>query len=190
MGGGGFWRLERERERGGGGENRDNVSPPQHPRGPSKAKHEPKLVHLYGAGGEGAGTPQLSQRQRLPHSPHLQEELHSEDCCACNEEELPPKYSSSPPPPPPPPPPPWLSSAPSPPPPSPPLSPPLFLPLLPPHLQARSLARPVPESVANLFYITREEKRRDDITWPAGAGGKVGVDCERDGNRVWKLERD
>ena len=41
---------------------------------PAKAKHEPKLVDLHGAGGDGAGEKQLSQRQQLPHSPHLQED--------------------------------------------------------------------------------------------------------------------
>ena len=158
-----------------------NVSPQQQLRGPSKAKHEPKLVDLHGACGDGAGEKQLLQRQQLPQSPHLQEEQSSEDCYACNEDELPPKQPSSPPPPPPPPLPsssqppslsPPLSSPPSPPPPSPMPSPPLG-PLPPLYLQARSTARPVPESVATLACTTREEEMRDGITWPSGAGREV-----------------
>ena len=160
--------------------------PQQQLRGPSKAKHEPKLVDLHGAGGDGAGEKQLLPRQQLPRSPHLQEEQSSEDCYACNEEELPPKQRSSPPPPPPPPPPlplpsssqppswsPPLSSPRSPPLPSPLPSPPLG-PLLPLYLHARSTARPVPKSVATFVCTTREEEMRDGITWPAAAGREVG----------------
>ena len=51
-----------------------NVSPQQQLRGPSKAKHEPKLVDLRCAGGDGDGKKQVLQRQQLPQSPHLQEE--------------------------------------------------------------------------------------------------------------------
>ena len=106
---------------------------------------------------------------------------------ATQKEELPPLPPSTPPPPPPPPPPspspsqPPLSSQPLPLPPSPlPPSPlPPLLPSSPPLppqqplcLQARSTAGPVPESVATSF-CTREEKRRDGITWPAGAGREV-----------------
>ena len=80
----------RESERREREEGRD-VSPQQQLRGPSKAKHEPKLVDLHGAGGDGAGEKQLLQRQQLPQSPHLQEEQSSEDCYACNEKEMPPQ---------------------------------------------------------------------------------------------------
>ena len=54
-------REKREREK----ESRD-VSPQQQLRSPSKAKHEPKLVDLHGAGGDGAGEKELLQRQQLP----------------------------------------------------------------------------------------------------------------------------
>ena len=49
-------------------EERGEISPQQQPSDPSKAKHKPLLVDLYGAGDEGAGTQQLLQRQRLPSS--------------------------------------------------------------------------------------------------------------------------
>ena len=97
------------------------------------------------------------QRQQLPQTPHPQERQWSEDCYAFKEKLLP----SLPPLPPPP----------SPLPPLLPLSPPLP-PQQPRCLQARSTARPVPESVATLF-CTREEKRRDGITWPARSGRDV-----------------
>ena len=72
------------------------------------------------------------------------------------------------------PPPPSPSPPPSPLPPALPSSPrlPPQQPLLPLCLQARSTTRPVPESVATVF-CTREEKMRDGITWPAGAGREV-----------------
>ena len=172
-------REKREREK-----ESKNIPHQQQLRDPSKAKHEPELVDLHGAGGDGAGQKQLLQRQQLPQSPHLQEELSSDGCYARNDEEFPPKQPSSlpplsPPPPPPPPPssslpPSWsppLSSPPSPPLPSPLPTPPM-VPLLPLYLQARSTARPVPESVATLVCTTKE-KMRDGTTWPADAGREV-----------------
>ena len=81
---------ERQREERERGESK-NISPQQQLRGPSKAKHEPKLVDLHGAGGNGAGEQQLLQRQQLPQSPRLQGEQQSEDCCTCNKKEMPPQ---------------------------------------------------------------------------------------------------
>ena len=46
----------------------------------TQAEHEPNLVDLHGAGGEGAGEKKLLQKQQLPQSPHLQERQSSEDC--------------------------------------------------------------------------------------------------------------
>ena len=73
----------RERERRERDNESKNVLPRQQLRGPSKAKHEPKLIDLYGAGGVGAGEKQLLPRQQLPQSPCLQGEQQSENCCTC-----------------------------------------------------------------------------------------------------------
>ena len=166
-------RERRKRERREREKESKNISPQQQLRGSSKAKHEPKLVDLHGAGGDGAGEKQLLQRQQLPQSAHLQEEESSEDCYACNEEELPPKGPSSPPPPSPPPPlpsssqpPSWsppLSSPPLPPLPSPQPSPPLG-PMLSLYLQARSTARPL------CGYFSWYCKKRGNERWDYFAG--------------------
>ena len=84
-------REGREREKREMDKESKDISPQQQLRGSSKAKHEPKLVSLHGAGGDGAGEKQLLQRQQLPQSPHLQEEQSSEDCYAFDEKEMPPQ---------------------------------------------------------------------------------------------------
>ena len=58
--------TERERERREREKESRDVSPQQQLRSPSKAKHEPKLVDLHGAVGDGAGEKELLQRQQLP----------------------------------------------------------------------------------------------------------------------------
>ena len=79
---------ERASEKRGGGEEeqREKEKPPQQQqRDPSKAKYEPQLVDLLGAGGEGAGEQLLLQRQQHPQPPRPQEVLQSEDCRPCRE---------------------------------------------------------------------------------------------------------
>ena len=86
-----YSRARREETRRGEGdehEEKEDFRPScQHQQcDPRKAKNEPQLVDLHGAGGKGAGTQQqLLQRPQLPQSPHLQGEQQSEDCCACVE---------------------------------------------------------------------------------------------------------
>ena len=151
---------EREGERGREGaseerggdeeEEREEEKPPQQQRrDPSKAKYEPQLVDLLGAGGEGAGEQLLLQRQQHPQPPRPQEVLQSEDCCPCREEraQLPPPLFPRPP------------SLPPPPP-------------IPPPVQHPSNARPMPEPVG-LFCAGDEESKREGVSLPAGARGRA-----------------
>ena len=157
--------MRDERE---GVKRRNNISPQQQPRGPNKAKHEPTLIDLHGAGGEGAGKKQLLRRQQLLQPPHLQGEQQSVDCCACNENNCRRRHlrchrrrrrrhrrrchlhchRRC-------------------------------------HLHChrrrhrcyrrscKPAARPTPESMARLFRTRREEKKREGIAWPPGAGREV-----------------